>query len=290
MIIIKIAGGLGNQMFQYALGRALLARGREVFLDCSGFDSQAQSDTKRKYELDKFDVKIKQVSPKDKEKFCNWKQYLYYYFGRIIKKDISRIVLEKEHCFLPQIAECDSKYLIGYWQTEKYFKSIRRELLSDFSFQNLTFSHQNEKLRDDILSTKNAVGVHVRGGDYNTADNVSIYGNICDSEYYQKAFEYIEKAVGKAKYYIFTNDPEWAKKMIPFKKDNIEIIDWNSEEDGWMDMYMMSICRHNIIANSSFSWWAAWLNQNSEKIVIAPKKWQNGSDIADIVPDNWIRM
>ena len=290
MVIIKIAGGLGNQMFQYALGRALLARGRDVLLDCSGFDSQAQGDTKRKYELDKFDIRIKQASPEDKAKFCNGKQYLYYYLGRLIKKDISRIVLEKEHCYLPEIAECDNKYLVGYWQTEKYFKPFRKELLNDFSFQNLTLSHQNEKLRDDILSEKNTVGVHIRGGDYNMAGNVSIYGKICDCEYYEKAFEYIEKSVGNVKYYVFTNDSEWAKKMIPCKKDNIEIIDWNSEEDGWMDMYMMSICRHNIIANSSFSWWSAWLNQNAEKIVIAPKRWQNGSDIADIVPDDWVRM
>lgn len=98
------------------------------------------------------------------------------------------------------------------------------------------------------------------------------------------------KIIGQAKFYIFTNDVIWTQQILSTNLKNVEIIDWNSEDDGWIDMYLMSICKHNIIANSSFSWWAAWLNQNKEKVVIAPSKWQNGTDIEDIVPEEWVRV
>lgn len=290
MVVIKIAGGLGNQMFQYALARALSHKGRQVLLDCSGFDSQADEDTKRTYELDRFNIVIAKASKETMKKYCNRWQFFLYYLGRIVKMDISKVAIEMEHCYKKEIAECDNKYLIGFWQTDKYFKSVRKELLGDFSFQRLVLSTKNERLRDKILAEEKSVGVHVRGGDYNTAGNIGIYGNICDTSYYNKAFAYMEKRFGSVKYFLFTNDPAWAYQLIPHENRQITVVDWNSEEDGWVDLYMMSICKHNIIANSSFSWWAAWLNQNAEKTVVAPGRWQNGADIEDIVPDEWVRV
>lgn len=290
MVIIKISGGLGNQMFQYALARSLIHEGRKVLLDCSGFDTRSFDDTKRDFELDRFHIKINKATPKEVSKYYNQWQLFLNYIGRLLKEDISKIVIEKEHCYHKEIAQCDDKYLIGFWQTEKYFKSIRHELLRDFSFQESALTSKNEKIRDAILLEEKSVGVHVRGGDYNTVGNVAIYGNICDTDYYNKAFTYIEKKLGKVKYYLFTNDTAWAHRLIPHENRQITIVDWNTEQDGWSDMYLMSICRHNIIANSSFSWWAAWLNQNAEKIVVAPCRWQNGIDIADIVPDEWVRI
>lgn len=290
MVIVKIAGGLGNQMFQYALARALSCNGRAVYLDCSGFDAQSDKDTKRAYELDRFNIVLPKVSEKDVKKYCNMWQYFLNYIGRLINKDISKIIIEKEHCYSREVAECDGKFLIGYWQTEKYFGFVRKELLIDFSFDKQPLSSKNERLREEILTDRKGVGVHIRGGDYNFADNMDIYGNICDAEYYKKAFIYIERIIGEANYYLFTNDSIWANQIICYEGRQITIVDWNSEENGWVDMYLMSICKHNIIANSSFSWWAAWLNQNKDKIVIAPSRWQNGKDIVDIVPDDWIRI
>ena len=290
MVIIKIAGGLGNQMFQYALARALESKGKKVLLDCSGYKVQTQMDTMRNYELDRFSIKIEKASQKEIARYYNHRQRCFYYLSRIIKKDLSKIIIEKEHRYLAQIAECDNKYLIGYWQSEQYFKIIRKELLEDFSFQNCKLSHQNKKLREELFNMKNSVAVHIRGGDYTITGNAALYGDICTREYYQKAFAYIEKIIGQAKFYIFTNDVIWTQQILSTNLKNVEIIDWNSEDDGWIDMYLMSICKHNIIANSSFSWWAAWLNQNKEKVVIAPSKWQNGADIEDIVPEEWVRV
>lgn len=290
MVIIKIAGGLGNQMFQYALARALAYNGRAVYLDCSGFDMQSDKDTKRVYELGRFDIVLPKVSQSDVKKYCNKWQYFLNYIGRLINKDISKIIIEKDHCYRGEIAECEDKFLIGYWQTEKYFGVVRKELLHDFSFDKQLLSSRNQRLRDEILADRKAVAVHIRGGDYNFAGNVNIYGNICNADYYKRAFIYIERIIGEANYYLFTNDFVWANQLISYEGRQIKIVDWNSEENGWVDMYLMSICKHNIIANSSFSWWAAWLNQNKEKTVIAPDRWQNGTDLKDIVPDEWIKI
>ena len=290
MVIIKIAGGLGNQMFQYALARILQINGRNVLLDCSGYHIHSQKDTIRNYELDKFRTKIRKASPKEISKYYNWWQLILCYLGRMFKKDLSKIIIEKEHCYQAKVAECDNKYLIGFWQSENYFKAVRKELLEDFCFQHFTLSQRNQKLQKKLLTEKNSVAVHIRGGDYTIAGNMSLYGNICTTDYYKKAFSYIEKIIGNANYYIFTNDRKWMKQIITENNNIIEVIDWNSEDEGWIDMYLMSICKHNIIANSSFSWWAAWLNQNEKKVVIAPSKWQNGADIEDIVPEEWVRM
>ena len=289
MVIIKMAGGLGNQMFQYALARILQINGRNVLLDCSGYHIHSQKDTIRNYELDKFRTKIRKASPKEISKYYNWWQLILCYLGRIFKKDISKIIIEKEHRYQAKIAKCDNKYLIGFWQSENYFKAARKELLEDFCFQHFTLSQRNQKLQNKLLTEKNSVAVHVRGGDYNTIGNATLYGNICTTDYYKKAFSYIQNVIGKTHYYIFTNDLAWTRQIIT-EDNNVEVIDWNSEDEGWIDMYLMSICKHNIIANSSFSWWAAWLNQNEKKVVIAPSKWQNGSDIEDIVPSEWVRI
>ena len=294
MVIVKIMGGLGNQMFQYAFARALSNKGKRVLLDCSGFLSQTNGDTIRAYELDKFNIKIDKASKNQIVPYYNKLQQFLYYIGRITGTKLSKIFMEKKHCYILELLDLDNKYFIGYWQTEKYFESIRNELLNELSFESsfntCLLSEKNKELRKEILSEKNAVAVHVRGGDYNTPKNKSTYGNICTKEYYQKALEYIEKNTQEAAYYLFTNDVDFAKEIMPLNNQNIKIVDWNLGDDSWIDMYMMSICKHNIIANSSFSWWGAWLNQNIDKIVIAPAKWQNGEDIEDIVPDKWIRM
>lgn len=290
MNIVKIQGGLGNQMFQYAFARALMENGKAVKIDCSSYDSQSNNDTRRNFELDRFDIVIDKASDKDIQKYYNLMQKIISYFERIIGCKISRIVIEREHCFHPELITCDNKLFIGYWQSEKYFKDIRNILLKEFNFEKFKLSDKNKRCYNDILNKNNAVAVHIRGGDYNQAGNVSVYGNICTIEYYKKAFEYIESTISDATFFVFTNDNKWASKILSNITQNYIIIDWNTEEDGWSDLYLMSQCKHNIIANSSFSWWAAWLNQNEQKIVIAPKRWQNGSDIVDIVPDDWIRM
>lgn len=290
MVIVKLMGGLGNQMFQYSLARALLANGKDVRIDCSGFQSQAKEDTVRNYELDRFNIKVDKASEEEVSHYNNKIQKLLYYIQTITGFKISKLLIESEHCYFPQITQMDEKYLIGYWQSEKYFTSIRDKLIQDFSFDDIQLSEKNVQLRNEILSVKNPVAVHIRGGDYNNSNNRSIYGNICTAEYYHKAFEYIESRLDDVIYYLFTNDLEWAKQIISLNTPQVKVVDWNIGEDSWIDMYIMSLCKHNIIANSSFSWWSAWLNQNQDKIVIAPKRWQNGNDIKDIVPEQWMRF
>lgn len=290
MIVVKVMGGLGNQMFQYALARALLKQGKDVQLDLSYYENIPKEDTIRKFELNKFGIIINKASKKDILKFCNAYQYTLEILGKVLGGDWSNRIVEKEQCYNSKIFTYQNKYLVGYWQNEKYFTNIRNELLNDFNFNKLKISQKNDELRQEILRTEKAVAIHVRGGDYLHSNIASIYGGICTREYYQKAFSYLEDRLGEVKYYLFTNDFKWTNDNIVSDKKNVRVIDWNSEQDGWIDMYLMSLCKHNVIANSSFSWWAAWLNQNEKKIVIAPTYWTQGHKSDDIVPEDWIQL
>ena len=165
---------------------------------------------------------------------------------------------------------------------------IREILLKDFKFS----SDHDDKLimLCDRIVKENAVSVHVRRGDYLTENNKWLYGDICTERYYRIAIEYIQKKVGNCILYFFSNDIEWVKKH--YNLENALYIEENmfdSYQD-WYDLYLMSICKHNIIANSTFSWWGAWLNQNKNKIVVAPEKWINIFEYEDIYPKEWIQI
>jgi len=291
MIIVKIMGGLGNQMFQYALARSLKQLGKKVKMDISYYDKIPESDARRVYELDKFDCTVEKAAKHEIKLYDNKLRLIY---DKLVEKiPVLHPVCIAEHgnYIGLDISKIANNYLLGYWQSEKYFSAIREILLQEFNFSKLRLSSENEKVRDLILKSGNAVSIHVRGGDYLDSENFKIYGNICTDTYYANACEYMNGHVNGAVFFLFTNDLHWVKTELSICKEYpVYVIDSNDESNGITDLYLMSICKHNIIANSSFSWWGAWLNRNAEKIVIAPDRWQNGQDNKDIYCKDWIKI
>lgn len=285
MIVIEASGGLGNQMFQYALYKKLEILNKEVALDTSFFRSGQDL---RELEIDIFDLHYRQITDREA---ANIRGYGYQdglidkirYRLRPSKYTIYNDLIER---YQPEIFEMDKVYLSGYWQSEKYFKDIRQILLREFSFPQKA-KEKTAQLCTELLA-ENSVSIHIRRSDYLSEQNRSVYGNICTEQYYQNAIDYMEQHIENPQYYIFSDDLEWACNY--FRGNNYIVVDKNRGKDSYIDMYLMSQCKHNIIANSSFSWWAAWLNTNSEKKVLAPKRWFQNHDKENIVCEDWIRI
>ncbi len=278
-IIICLKGGLGNQMFQYALYYKFKKLGKNVFLDLSLYRSKIE---KRKYELGIF---RNIVFDEATENECQCMRGSYKNVIDIIlrKFDLKKYYYrEREGKFIGEIYDKNRIYLDGYWQNEKYFKDIRQDLLLQFQFPPLQHM-ENINVAKAIQET-NSVSVHVRRGDY--LNNKKTYGCLYQTDYYRNAIKYICDRIENAVFFVFSDDVEWTKKY--FKGCQFVIVDFNRENQSYIDMQLMSLCKHNIIANSSFSWWAAWLNQFRDKIVIAPKFWTINKNIPDIVCDEWI--
>lgn len=280
MIIIRFQGGLGNQLFQYALYKELQYLGKEVYADLSIFEREEEI---REFELGKLGIKVTVADPKLVKKMCPSGQDI---FTKIIKNTICRKHFTKEknsYIFDSSFLKCDNQYLIGYWQTEKYFQDVKVQLRKEINFLPLE-DEKNTMILDKIHST-NAVSVHMRFGDY---VNNSIYDNICTDRYYSTAIEEMKRIHEDAVFYVISDDIERAKVVLD--NDTYEYIDWNGGNNCYYDMKLISQCRHNIIANSSFSWWGTWLNDNKAKTVIAPSIWLNGVITDDIEMASWIKV
>ena len=271
--IVKIKGGLGNQMFQYAFARSI---GDNTKLDINDYEF----DKKRNFDLSKFNITQNIASQSD----------IKYFKGSGLLRKIRRCgqyknITEKGMQYQPNIINTKNQntYYDGYWQSEKYFDKIRPQLLSELSLR-VTPNEPNQIMLDKIQKC-NAVSLHVRRTDYISASNIY---HQCSLEYYRTAIEYIKKHVDNPHFFIFSDDIEWVKQNL-----NIDclhtFVDINDEKTGYFDLELMKNCQHNIIANSTFSWWGAWLNINPNKIVIAPKKWFVSMP-ESIIPENWIRL
>lgn len=290
MIIVNCIGGLGNQMFQYAFGFALSKKLKKEFkLDILGFEGYKL----RRYELDCFDLNVSFASKKEIQNIKYEKTCVSYKLVRKILKKPRKLsahyYLEKKNAFDEQINFIsDDIYFEGYWQSEKYFAVFRKELLEQFRLKK-PLNKQTNKLKKEIEATV-SVSLHIRRGDYVTNQHTNSVHGTCSLHYYKKAIETILIKYPQAKFYIFSDDIDWSKLNLGFIKARIFIE--NNNISDCEEMYLMSQCKHNIVANSSFSWWGAWLNQNIDKIVIAPKKWFKDESIntADLIPESWVRI
>lgn len=281
MIIVNLKGGLGNQMFQYATGRSISIKNKTQFkLDISGYSNEKylKPETPREYELKDFNIEENIASKEEVRK-------LKYPFGIISKacRFFNKKVLKKYFSdFHPEILKKKNYYLDGFWQSEKNFLEIRKALLNDFKLR---------KTLDDSVIKTNSLSIHIRRGDYVTNSSANNYHGSLSINYYKEAFDFICKNKKIENVYIFSDDTNWVKENFSFiDLPIIYISDLNyrpSEE-----IILMSKCDHNIIANSSFSWWGAWLNQNPDKIVVAPSKWLKNGDgpHKNIIPESWIRI
>ena len=277
MVIVKIQGGLGNQMFQYAAAKSITKSGR-VYLDLIFITNNTVSNTgftARDLEITLFkNTKIKTANSLISKIYRSSKFKLPWL--RLLLK-ITKLTDDNFN----SAPDFKNHYLDGYFQNPKYFEKIRAELLKDFEFPEV--DKTTNFLKETIENTKNSVALHVRRGDY-LKPEVNKHHGVLPIKYYQGAFTYVESHLDDTHYFIFSDDPEWCSTNFDFIKKKTIL---SGNQFAWTDMYLMGCCKHNIVANSSFSWWGAWLNQNIDKIVVAPKKWFNSIE-TNIVPPTWI--
>ncbi|WP_316797818.1 alpha-1,2-fucosyltransferase [Pedobacter frigidisoli] len=278
MVVVKLKGGLGNQMFQYAVGKRL-AKNSKLLFDTDFYSINSISNeyfTARKFSLFIFkNIKIKIA--KGLIKYLV-KEAILPKTRKFIQSDENELIDLKKLNF-------SNAYLDGYFQNETYFKGIREQLLIDFEFPEVQES--NIILYNKILADNSSVAIHVRRGDYLKPMVESFHG-VLSITYYQQAIEKIKTSIKQPHFYIFSDDPDWCRKEFQSLKIHFTVVS-NSQSMDWEDMKMMSKCKHNIIANSSYSWWAAWLNINEDKMIIAPNNWFLSAPI-EIIPDKWIKI
>lgn len=277
--IVIIKGGLGNQMFGYALALKLCKSPLNiVILDLidtwyshNGYELYNLFGIKKKYKY-KYYSRLRKLT-------CSY--LTRYFFIKIIENPIDYCSFNSSY-FKPT---CKFQIYDGFWQSEKYFKSIEPRLRNKFKFDIQRLSTESlEYLK--IIQNSSSVSIHIRRGDYLNHENE--FGNICTVEYYIKAINYLKSKYIDLTFFIFTDDKDWVHTN--FNINQSYIVDCNNGKDSWQDMCLMSNCKHNIIANSTFSWWGAWLNENPNKNVIAPEYWMNSVDCRDIIPENWIKI
>ncbi len=288
MKIVSLDGGLGNQMFQYAFKCALEKKFPHEIVLGEKF-SFKNNKTHNGFELETvFGLEIKFCSFDEIRKLAYDERYLIHKLKRkIFGRRKTEITESEENKFRFTEEFFNFKgdiYYKGYWQTPKYFENLKKKIIQDFSF-NGNLNHRNLIIFNQIHEF-NSVSIHVRRGDYL---NHPLFGGICDLDYFRKAINFLNSKLDNLHFFVFSDDPNWCKTNLEI--NNVKIIDWNIGKNSFLDMHLMSQCKHNIIANSSFSWWGAYLNQNPSKIIIAPSQWKkNMEGTRDLLPKEWIKI
>ncbi len=293
MIISNIIGGLGNQMFQYAAGRALaLNRDQPLMLDVSGFSNYKLHqgfELKNIFEIPAHTATLSEIaSILGWRSFSGVKRFLSYPSMASLRG--SSFILEPHFNYWPDFEKIviNEVYISGYWQSEKYFKEYELIIKRDFCFKKFSLELNIDLAKK--ITQLNSISLHVRRGDYVSHKKTSDTHGVCSIDYYKKAVSLIGSKVQNPYFFIFSDDISWVKKNLNINFP-CEFINHNRGDQSFNDMHLMSLCRNNIIANSSFSWWGAWLNNNLNKIVIAPKKWfANDAIIVDLIPDEWVTI
>lgn len=291
MIVLRLTGGLGNQMFQYAFGRATANRlGVEMVLDVSDPTLSIHNG----FELNKvFGIQAKVATESDMRAVLGWQRPEI--IRKVIRKTgftsvLARRWIEEPHFhFSPEMLHVpDGTYLCGYWQSEKYFEDAAECIRNEFRFREPP-SEVNKKLVQEIAGENgSAISLHVRRGDYVHNPAVSQVHGRCSLEYYRSAIKYLTDRIPSPCFYVFSDDMDWVRKHFEIPSSHRFIVH-NRGESSYEDMRLMSLCQHHIIANSSFSWWGAWLNPDPDKIVVAPENWfADESRTHDLFPSGWV--
>ena len=292
MIIVKLTGGLGNQMFQYAAGRRLAhIHATQLKFDLSWLGTERPNITTRNYMLAPFSIKGESASTLEQATVAD-PEYspLMRFLTRLTPFRRQSHIREKCFRFDPSILTLsDNVYLDGYWQSERYFADAADHIRSDFTIRTAPDGRNGEVAA--AINECAAVSVHIRRGDYVTDAKTAAFHGICPIEYYHEAVKAIAKRVAKPHFFVFSDDPTWVREQISIPHP-LTIVDHNGPDLAHEDLRLMSLCRHQIIANSSFSWWGAWLNPRPDKIVIAPSRWFNDPAVetSDLIPASWLRL
>jgi hypothetical protein len=292
MIIVKLMGGLGNQMFQYALGRRLaLLHGVPLKLDLSWFQTQSL----RRYQLDCFQIaaeiaSLQEISQVRRLGWGGFPGLLYRVVEPRLPLPLRRHIRERHPGFDPRILRAPRRvYLDGYWQSERYFKEIAALLRTEFTLRQ-PLSPQAQALLSAVQSGS-SVSLHVRRGDYANSPHTNQVHGLLPPDYYRRAAVLIQERLPQAVFYIFSDEPGWASQNLAFLSPAV-FVQLTSPDQDVEELLLMACCQHHIIANSSYSWWGAWLGENPAKIVVAPEKWFAAPDrmAKGLIPETWIHI
>jgi Glycosyl transferase family 11 len=289
VIVTKLQGGHSNQLFQYATGRCLAVRlGVELFMDTQWFGAIAEGDTPRVYELDRYRFDQRFVGA---DSFTLTGQTSRSWPWRRRGKPTLEHHRQQGHGFDARVLQLpDNAYLEGWWQDERYFKEIRQRLLDELELRDPVAGKNVDWLRR--IRDRVSVSVHVRRGDYVTNPATTEFHGVLGVSYYEAALERLAEATGELDFelFVFSNDIDWCKSELDLRYPTTFIDGGNS---GPEDMHLMKHCKHHVVANSSFSWWGAWLSEYRAKVVIAPKNWFSDATVnseTEIVPPSWLQI
>jgi hypothetical protein len=289
MIYVQIKAGLGNQMFQYAFGRAKsIDQNRPLVLDVSWYGNYAKRDTPRDFILDKYNIQARIADDAELVKFNNP-------IRRFIRKISLRLSAKKNNAFRPSEARSRREYFEGYWSNQGYFKNHAETIRNDLTLKNplspATISIVKQMDENRVRGIDN-ISVHIRRGDCVTNVHAASYQGTVDTSYYDESHRYFAEKIGPEKiaYFVFSDDIQWARENVLIDMNTTYVS--NPDIPDYEELHLMSLCSHHIIANSTFSWWGAWLDSKPNKIVIAPKQWTKDTsfDNSDVCPPEWIRI
>ncbi|MCG2694793.1 alpha-1,2-fucosyltransferase [Candidatus Parcubacteria bacterium] len=289
-IIVGIGGGLGNQLFQYALARNLtISKNKKVKFDLSWFDTYKD---RRTYKLNYFNTIAEIATKKEVARLKKYERksgHFSFFHNYFIADDSIFIKQKNAGSFEPKIFNIDkSVYLFGVWHSEKYFENIKDNIRKEITLKK-ELGEILKKTEEKMQNSK-SVSLHIRRGDYITDQKAVKILGVLPLNYYHKAIKIISSKIQGPIFFIFSDDIDWVKENLKINFPTIFVSNNNTKD--YEELILMSKCKHNIIANSSFSWWGAWLNQNPNKIVIAPKNWFRDKSIntKDLAPEKWIKL
>lgn len=290
-VITRLNGGLGNQLFQYAAGLALADRlGVPLKMDLSEFETYHL----RRFELNKFNIGAGLATSDETAGFVvnpSRFQRNYSRFAILLGLGFNKIAFKQRKFGYDNTFENirHPMYLNGYWQSEKYFKSAEDKLRGELSLVN-KLGEASQKILEAIPQCP-AVSLHIRRGDYISNPSAALVHGVCSLDYYYSAIRYISTHVANPHFFVFSDDLQWARDNLKISYP-VEYVEANGPDRGEEDMWLMKSCKHHIIANSSFSWWSAWLNDRQGKIVIAPRIWflDKKIDTRDLIPEQWHKI
>jgi len=295
MIVIRLKGGLGNQFFEYALERRLTYFNHAQFkLDISAY--RTDNSRIRTYGLHHFNI-VENIATDEDLKTLGIKE------ERALKRILSKALERRKPIykrrrineqvllgFHPEILEItQDAYLDGYWQSEKYFLEIAKVIRAEFTPRD-KMDTVNEEMASEMAGAS-SISLHIRRGDYVADPTINRIHGTCSLDYYSKCIDEVSQMIQDPHFYVFSDDIQWARTNLNLEHP-VTFIDNNNQENDFKDLYLMTKCKHHIIANSSFSWWGAWLAENKDKIVFAPSRWFNDPRPGDkdLIPESWRRV
>jgi hypothetical protein len=295
MIVVRLSGGLGNQMFQYAAARrAALRNGTRVKVDLSFLDGRRGAGTPRRYFLGNLGVDAEPATGREVARLYGHgrtlpgRAWIWLCRAAGVAPE-PRVIEERGTAFEPALLSAtDDVYLIGCWQSERYFEDIAPQLRREFA-PSAPLSGKNREVAD-ALGAVESVAVHVRRGDYISDPAARRFHGVCDPGYYARCVEYVAERVPAPHLFVFSDEPDWVRENLSFPFPTT-VVDNNPPDAAHEDLRLMRLCRHQVIANSSLGWWAAWLNENPSRIVLAPRAWYADPSMpGPSMPASWVRM